>query len=667
MHAAPGMHVALSCWQLSCAPRTHARPACTHTPRAAGQALHGWRHEFLRWASLRGQLLQRTVTGIMQYEAALQQLVLMQVGQELTAAAWREARLLGGLEKQVRGWGALMCAWLWHACKPCMQHTHGLPAVRSPHTLHLRCCRVWSSRRPGLTRWRTRLRCCSRRTSSPTSWQGACWRARVGSRSRRWWRLSMASLSPAARGVLMVVPPLPVSHPRAPPHTHTHSQVLGEMQLDGNVAKRWLAHGVRTLLAGAYPSLRVAYIDTENLGEPLPPSDAAALVPLDAATAAAVSRGAQLARAPNRRKGGKPPHLLRQYSVLLRWDAGVGGVKEMYRCVLVCWYVCVCLCVCVFFFCVFCVCVLGGGGGRVPARVLAAGDTTRLASRCIPAAAATCACTVHHVFHCLPRHWMSLPLPQGAPAHQPGHRPGRGCGRGQAGQPEHCLHLLPQVGQGPLGAALSCWWQHAAGVCDVMRAHTQAASARHRVCGVRTRLPHAACRLPPSACPRPPASTHSECIQTIDCNQDGFLLEALKLPNLLANFDLAHGRAVSTRGSPAAAAAGAQRAPQGPALVGFREWIFSADSGALAEFAAATERSFGTTVQRVMYNPGVVCVCVCVCVCCGVGAPATTSLLLLHATTPPSPPPFHARTHTRAQAAAASTTATPTCGTSSSQ
>jgi hypothetical protein len=40
------------------------------------------------------------------------------------------------------------------------------------------------------------------------------------------------------------------------------------------------------------------------------------------------------------------------------------------------------------------------------------------------------------------------------------------------------------------------------------------------------------------------------------------------------------------------------------ALVGFREWIFSEDSGALAEFAAATERSFGTTVQRVMHYPG---------------------------------------------------------------
>jgi 1,3-beta-glucan synthase len=83
---------------------------------------------------------------------------------------------------------------------------------------------------------------------------------------------------------------------------------------------------------------------------------------------------------------------------------------------------------------------------------------------------------------------------------------------------------------------------------------------------------------------------HSETVQTIDCNQDGYLAEALKLPNLLGEFKK-HSRVK-------------QSTPLGPALVGFREWVFSEDSGALAEFAAATERSFGTTVQRVMHNPG---------------------------------------------------------------
>jgi hypothetical protein len=101
-------------------------------------------------------------------------------------------------------------------------------------------------------------------------------------------------------------------------------------------------------------------------------------------------------------------------------------------------------------------------------------------------------------------------------------------------------------------------------------------------------------------------------VQTIDCNQDGFLVEALKLPNLLAEFELQDGRRINVRGSKDqrqrhvgwwAKLTGAMK-PQGPALLGFREWVFSEDSGALAEFAAATERSFGTTMQRVMHNPG---------------------------------------------------------------
>lgn len=40
------------------------------------------------------------------------------------------------------------------------------------------------------------------------------------------------------------------------------------------------------------------------------------------------------------------------------------------------------------------------------------------------------------------------------------------------------------------------------------------------------------------------------------------------------------------------------------ALVGFREWVFSQDSGALAGFAAATEFTFGSIVQRTMTWPG---------------------------------------------------------------
>lgn len=103
--------------------------------------------------------------------------------------------------------------------------------------------------------------------------------------------------------------------------------------------------------------------------------------------------------------------------------------------------------------------------------------------------------------------------------------------------------------------------------------------------------------------------------------QDGFLVEALKLPNLLAEFEYQDHTPINVRGSLRQQSTanriglaaklgqklkvpGSEVPVQGPALVGFREWVFSEDSGALAEFAAATERSFGTTVQRVMHNPG---------------------------------------------------------------
>lgn len=86
-----------------------------------------------------------------------------------------------------------------------------------------------------------------------------------------------------------------------------------------------------------------------------------------------------------------------------------------------------------------------------------------------------------------------------------------------------------------------------------------------------------------------------EALQTIDCNQDNIVAEGLKIRNLLAELR------PELRKDPTA-----QSQPEKQvALVGFRELIFSEDSGVLAEFAAATERSFGTTVQRLMYNPGV--------------------------------------------------------------
>jgi 1,3-beta-glucan synthase len=106
-----------------------------------------------------------------------------------------------------------------------------------------------------------------------------------------------------------------------------------------------------------------------------------------------------------------------------------------------------------------------------------------------------------------------------------------------------------------------------------------------------------------------------EALQTIDCNQDNIVAESLKLRNLLAELLPEGWDEPHTSRQPTLTQTiqkGAQQlelwqVPEGKrriALVGFREWIFSEDSGALAEFAAATERSFGTTVQRLMHNPG---------------------------------------------------------------
>lgn len=96
------------------------------------------------------------------------------------------------------------------------------------------------------------------------------------------------------------------------------------MQLGGKVMQRWLAHSIRSVLSEKYPSLRIAYIDLENLGE-LPPADTAA------ATAAGGPGQCVLAGPRNRGRGSKAHRLLRQYSVLLQHDAQKGAVVEVYR------------------------------------------------------------------------------------------------------------------------------------------------------------------------------------------------------------------------------------------------------------------------------------------------------------------------------------------------
>jgi 1,3-beta-glucan synthase len=74
-------------------------------------------------------------------------------------------------------------------------------------------------------------------------------------------------------------------------------------------------------------------------------------------------------------------------------------------------------------------------------------------------------------------------------------------------------------------------------------------------------------------------------VQTIDANQDGYIEEALKVTNALAEFapEPAHK-------------------PERPSLVGFREHVFSA-LGSVAHFAASSEFTFGTIIQRTLDRP----------------------------------------------------------------
>lgn len=136
-----------------------------------------------------------------------------------------------------------------------------------------------------------------------------------------------------------------------------------------------------------------------------------------------------------------------------------------------------------------------------------------------------------------------------------------------------------------------------------------------------------------------------EVIQAIDMNQDNYLCEALKMRNLISEFNLPNysednllracappskKEAKGVVKVPVSSSALAESkmyqkyghqpmkgdvrmAYERPwpdmsnspvALVGFREWVFSQDSGALASFAAATEFTFGSMVQRIMTWPG---------------------------------------------------------------
>lgn len=78
--------------------------------------------------------------------------------------------------------------------------------------------------------------------------------------------------------------------------------------------------------------------------------------------------------------------------------------------------------------------------------------------------------------------------------------------------------------------------------------------------------------------------TRGDAVQTIDMNQDNYFEEALKMRNLLEEFNTLHGI-------------------RRPTILGVRENIFTGSVSSLAWFMSAQETSFVTLGQRVLANP----------------------------------------------------------------
>ncbi|KAG2442264.1 hypothetical protein HXX76_002351 [Chlamydomonas incerta] len=111
----------------------------------------------------------------------------------------------------------------------------------------------------------------------------------------------------------------------------------------------------------------------------------------------------------------------------------------------------------------------------------------------------------------------------------------------------------------------------------------------------------------------------NEGLQAIDMNQDNYLAEALKMRNLLselhpsnkgAQYMLFADDSDTQVLSPHMTAAelrflilSRMKRAFPTAIVGFREWIFSANTGALGQYAAATEYAFATIQSRIMTKP----------------------------------------------------------------
>ncbi|KAG0269082.1 1,3-beta-D-glucan synthase [Actinomortierella ambigua] len=94
--------------------------------------------------------------------------------------------------------------------------------------------------------------------------------------------------------------------------------------------------------------------------------------------------------------------------------------------------------------------------------------------------------------------------------------------------------------------------------------------------------------------------SRGEYVQLVDANQDNYLEEALKIRNVLGEFEQYHMPAVS----PYSPQLDSKDVPTPVAIVGAREYIFSENIGVLGDVAAGKEQTFGTLTQRMMAKIG---------------------------------------------------------------
>ncbi|KAG0228713.1 1,3-beta-D-glucan synthase [Actinomortierella wolfii] len=94
--------------------------------------------------------------------------------------------------------------------------------------------------------------------------------------------------------------------------------------------------------------------------------------------------------------------------------------------------------------------------------------------------------------------------------------------------------------------------------------------------------------------------SRGEYIQLVDANQDNYLEEALKIRNVLGEFEQYHMPPIS----PYSPQIDSKDIPTPVAIVGAREYIFSENIGVLGDVAAGKEQTFGTLTQRMMAKIG---------------------------------------------------------------